>query len=390
MELKKLQILFIAKNIPIQGIHSTKVVIKIAHQLSSFCNIVFLYPKERIPFGLHLIKKYRPFYKLKLWHYDGFEIYITKYIRLPFRNMAFWLLNSLSKKDIAYYNENGPFDLIHAHYLFPDGYFALLYSKKFNIPYIVTIRNADIKHLKCISKNNPDFKKAKTIIQNAQKVLSLNLAYKFVIDKMFSINSLIVPHGIEQSYFTKSPIKKSNKVIITTVSEAIKRKNIDWIIKAVMNYSGNADICLKVIGKGPLLDILKHQARNDKRIQFLGKIDRNEVLAFLENSDIFALPSYDESFGLVYLEAAATKNAIIGLKDEGVWGIFIEGEEMLFCNNETHFNEIFHELINNENLRSRLKRAAYTKAKKLSWENIAQQYKKVYTESIASFREKST
>ncbi len=224
------------------------------------------------------------------------------------------------------------------------------------------------------------------IIRNAQKVLSLNLSYKEFVDDLFGISSLIIPHGIEENaYFEESGTYK-NKVFIATVSEAIKRKNIDWIINAIKNYQGQHDIEFNVIGSGPLMNELKRLAGSDKRINFRGKINRSAVLKYLQDSDIFALPSFDESFGLVYLEAAANRNAIIGFKHEGVWGIFEDQNEMTFCENEKHFQVILHSLIDDQVLRMRLQQGAFNKAKELSWDNITKQYKKVYEESIDSFK----
>jgi len=386
MDQNKLKVLFIAKNVPVKGIHFSRIVIDIAHKISAFCEVAFLYPNETVPFGFHFLKKYKPFYRLKSWDFEGFHISVTNYIRFPFRKMAFWFWNKLSKNDIKFYNQTGPFDLIHAHYLFPDGYLAYLYSKKYNIPYLITIRNADIRHLKSISKRNPDVKKAMLIIWNAQKVLSLNLSYKEFVDDLFGISSIIIPHGIEESAYFEGKTDRQNKVKITTVSEAIKRKNINWIIKAVYNYKGKQEIELNVIGSGPLMNELKQLANDDKRINFLGKIDRSAVLKHLQDSDIFALPSFDESFGLVYLEAAATKNAIIGFKHEGVWGIFEDQHEMFFSENEEHFQKILHNLIDDQALRTKLQQAAFNKAKKLRWDNITKLYKQVYEESIHTFK----
>ena len=69
---EKLKILFIAQNIPVPGIRSSRIIIEIAHQVSSFVNVSFLYPSELIPFGFQYVKKYKPYYKLKNWNFEGF------------------------------------------------------------------------------------------------------------------------------------------------------------------------------------------------------------------------------------------------------------------------------------------------------------------------------
>lgn len=386
---QKYKVLFIAKNIPVPGVLPSRVVIDIAHQLSDFANVSFLYPKEIVPFGFHLLKKYKPFHQLQPWEYEGFQVDTVSYIRIPYRKMAFWLWNKLSKKSLTYYHNHGSFDLVHAHYLFPDGYLAYLYSRHFSIPYIVTIRNSDLVQLRNIKKNNPDFKKAQLIIQHASKVLCLNRGYKDFMDNLFNISAEIIPHGIENNAFADD-LSNPEKVIITTVASAIKRKNIDWVIRAFNNYKGKQIIELNIAGSGPEIDNLQQLANNDRRICFKGKIARSEVLNLLQKSDIFALPSYDETYGLTYVEAAATHNAIIGLKNEGVWGVFKDKKEMYFCKDEVDFQKMLHGLIDNPTARNALKDNAYSRAENLNWAIIKKQYQDAYQNAMENFQNRIT
>jgi len=373
----KYKILYIAKNIPVQGVLPSRVVIDIAHQISDFAQVQFVYPNEIVPFGLHYLKKYKPFYKLKPWIYEGFMVTVLNYPRLPLNNQAFAFWSHLTKKSITFYTQKGPFDLIHAHYLLPDGYLAYLFGKQFNIPYVVTIRNSDIILLKKYTKGNTDLRKAEAVIYNAARILCLNTSYQDFINNMFGINSEIIPHGIEEEAYA-SDESSPNIVRIITVSSAIKRKNIDWIIESVLNYNGSKNIELLIVGDGTLIGELKKMAGNDPRIYFTGKIPRNEVLKLLRKSDIFVLPSYNETYGLTYVEAAAAHNAIIGLKNEGVWGIFKEDKEMLFCSNKNEFIQKLHFLIGHPDQVYSLKEAAFERAKLLNWRSIKEQYNKLY------------
>lgn len=382
MTKKKIKVLFIAKNIPVPGMYSSRVIMEIAQRISTFCDVTFLYPKEKVPPGFQLLKKYRPIYKLKSWNCEGYDIAIYPYPRIPFKTFSYKAWNKLSDKGKSFYQRKGPYDLIHAHYLLPDGYLAYLFSKYYKLPYIITIRNADIKHLKILASSSSDFKKAGLVIRNAARVLSLNSAYKRYIDDLFSVDSLIIPHGLDDSVYARNNKTSGNIVSITTIGEAIKRKNIDWVIRGVKSYSGSEKIKLNVIGDGPLLTELKKIAGADERINFYGKLPHDKVLDKLRQSDIFALPSFDETFGMVYLEAAANQNAIIGLLNEGVWGIFENDIEMLFCINEKNFQELLHEIINNKKKRMELAEMAYKKAVHLNWANISKKYEALYKETI--------
>jgi glycosyltransferase involved in cell wall biosynthesis len=383
---KKINVLFIAKNIPVPGMYSSRVIMEIATRISSFSKVSFLYPKEKVPPGLHLLKKYRPIYKLQSWNCEGYDIAIYPYLRIPFTSSSYKLWNKLSGIGKTFYKDTGPYDIIHAHYLLPDGYLAYLFSQHYHLPYIITVRNADIKHLRSLKKNDHDFKKAELVIKNASRVLSLNSAYKQYIDKVFGIDSLVIPHGLDDHIYASEKNIPGKVVTITTIAEAIKRKHIDWVIRGVKTYLGEVDIRLNVIGDGPLMPELKKIPGGDVRINFTGKLSHDEVLTSLRQSDIFALPSADETFGMVYLEAAANNNALVGLINEGVWGIFEDKKEMLFCKNENDFHELLHRLISSREERLTLSENAFIKATELNWATISKEYEELYNEIIESYK----
>jgi glycosyltransferase involved in cell wall biosynthesis len=379
MDSKKLKILYIAKNIPTPKLKSNRIIIDIAKNILSFSEVSFLFPKERVPYGLHKKTKFAYLHKLKPWKNDEFNINIYKYIKLPFKFMQYWTILGLSPKGKKFIKNNGPFDLIHAHYLFPDGNIAYNFHKAYKIPYAITFRNQDKKYLETISKTNIDYKKARKIFSNASAVITTNDGYKKFLDERFNINCNIIPHGIEEDVFNiKSYNDKKEEIIITTVGVAIPTKNIDWVIQAVKSYKGDKNIKLKIVGGGELIDNLKDLAKDCKNIEFLGHIPRPEVLKIMSNSNIFALPSCKETFGMVYLEAAATNNAIIAFEGEGVWGNFTNNTEMLFCKNYDQFEKQLYTLISDKQLRSSLSEKAYTRALDFQWKNISEKYKETY------------
>jgi glycosyltransferase involved in cell wall biosynthesis len=80
---------------------------------------------------------------------------------------------------------------------------------------------------------------------------------------------------------------------------------------------------------------------------------------------------------LAYLEAAAKNNAVICHKDEGVDGVF-DDKEMMFCAEYEDFKGMIYLLIEDKTCRESLSEAAYAKANKFEWENIAHKYTHIY------------
>jgi len=277
--------------------------------------------------------------------------------------------------------EQNSYDLVHAHYLSPDGAIAYYIWKKFGIPYIITFRNQDRQYIESISSFNLDFIKAKKILSNSKAVIVPNKGYQSFIQSKFSCSSELIPNGLDKKYYLSPEyeINSNNEVIILTVtSKAIKTKNVDWVVEAVANYTGIKKISLHVIGIGEIIDRLKESYSKHRNIHFLGQMTKTDVINQMRISHIFALPSERETFGMVYLEAAANKNAIIGYKEEGIWGVLNDKKEAIFCDGKTTFLKQLSRLIDDTKLQESLSKHAYQKSLTLEWSAISKKYLQVY------------
>ena len=99
-----------------------------------------------------------------------------------------------------------------------------------------------------------------------------------------------------------------------------KRKNIDKVIEAC---KGLESFELTVIGDGSEDKNLK---KIDKSVKFTGRLTNDKVLEKMRDSDVFVLPSVNETFGMVYLEAMSQGCITICTKDDGISGIIKDGE----------------------------------------------------------------
>ena len=61
-------------------------------------------------------------------------------------------------------------------------------------------------------------------------------------------------------------------------------------------------------------------------------VPREEVYDYMEQADIFAMPSRPETFGLAYLEAMINGCIAIGSKNEGIDGIIVNGKNGFLVN----------------------------------------------------------
>lgn len=118
-----------------------------------------------------------------------------------------------------------------------------------------------------------------------------------------------------------------------TAANFIKRKNIDLLIKAFSLHKDKA-FTLKIIGSGKEEKKLKklcNKLNLENKIIFIGKLPQEKVFDEMKKSQIFILPSINETLGLVYLEASACGCLCIGTKNTGIDGIFQNNINSFFC-----------------------------------------------------------
>lgn len=378
-----MRVLFIASNIPTPSQSNNAIILTIAQQMSKYCKIDIVYPRPYVPFFLRVIKKYGKTYRGPEWKYDGRSIYPYTYPRLPIAGIAFRFFDYFfSWKKIKFPNSTLP-DLVHAHYIFADGSLALSIKKEYKIPYIVSVRGDDARRIGRLDGNSYDYKHAREILMNASKILCLNHFQKNAIESRFSVIVEVLPHGIEKSDIIDPSLKSDNDIIrVSVVGELIKQKKIDWVINAVKDYDGSNNLFLDVLGDGPLRTHFEKESKGYSNITIRGKVPRSEVMDALTESDIFCLPSERETFGLVYIEAAAKGNAIVARYNDGIWKVFEEGNQVLYAKDEKSFKNYFYQLVDNSNMRNSLIEQSNKKVREITWVQIAKKYYNNYLNVI--------
>lgn len=111
----------------------------------------------------------------------------------------------------------------------------------------------------------------------------------------YSEYNLLQAKKIKQSY--------NKKKICFAFGRHVEYKGLEYLIKASEFLTNDYKILIG--GSGPLTKKLKYEARNDKKIVFLGKLSDEELKNYLLACDIFCFPSItkNEAFGIGLAEA---------------------------------------------------------------------------------------
>jgi L-malate glycosyltransferase len=269
-------------------------------------------------------------YSFKL---DEVDVYTVKINKIPKLDYIKRDVDKSFEKivDIIYSQKFTP-DIIVTHMFNPSLFIGKKLKLKYKTPLVLTLHQTDINYLQNYRKRLTKFKKEIKYIDGLG-FRSDSLKRKFEELKITEKKGFVIPSGIDEKLIINDTIKKvkqkkKSRTILIAAS-MIKLKNIDILIKAFENISINRDISLKIAGNGPEMKNLKklvETLQSKEKIQFLGYLNRSEVLEHMEDADIFVMASSPETFGLVYLEAMAKGCITIGSKGEGIDGTIKHGE----------------------------------------------------------------
>ncbi|MBU3200971.1 glycosyltransferase family 4 protein [Clostridium estertheticum] len=176
-------------------------------------------------------------------------------------------------------------------------------------------------------------------------------------------------------YLIERDYNRSNKTPkLLYVGSLIKRKGLDLLFDAIslVNY----EFVLNVVGEGEEIHNLEDQVQNlgiREKIKFLGYLQQNELKKLYAESDIFVLPTREDCFGLVILEAMCAGLPIICSKyADGVLDLICEGENGFIIepyNNKQLANTIQNLLNNPEKIKA-MGKSSYTKVDNFTLENV--------------------
>lgn len=211
------------------------------------------------------------------------------------------------------------YDIIHAHFIFPDGILARIVSKISGIPYVITTHGSDVPGF------NPDRfvlmhallrPMWKSIIRSCSQVICLSQFLEALLKKnMPDAKTVIVPNGFQAGRFRSNRLK-SEKILIVT--RMFKRKGVQHFLAAVEKM--DLDYEIHIVGDGPYLENLKQQAESIAApMVFHGFLANNSDLfkELMETSAIFVFPSESDNFPVVLLEAMDAGMAIITTRGTG-------------------------------------------------------------------------
>lgn len=193
------------------------------------------------------------------------------------------------------------------------------------------------KHIFQISVNHSDNVKRSI---GSDVVISTNneIFYKTIELGQSEDKSFIVPNAISLTDIVtkvgKIDLEKKDEITIGLIGRLDRTKGFDYVIRAMESLCKKTDkkIKLKIAGDGyfksELMKVVEDNPCVKDKIEFLGWIENKKD--FFDSIDIFILPSLNEPFGLVLLQAMKYAKPIITTDCDGPKEILVDKKHALF------------------------------------------------------------
>jgi phosphatidylinositol alpha-1,6-mannosyltransferase len=264
---------------------------------------------------------------------------LPRLLALPLRTLK---ARRLIRKKIA---KKKP-DLILCAYANLDGLLAL--KTRGDIPFCVFCYGTEL--LRPAKKSEFIRNIISKVLNTADKIFTISACTNSLVTEKYNVpaeKTQIIPLGVplemldeEKKVAPELFRKLGTTPKILSIAHLGKRKGLDLLIAALALLENEH---LFIIGKGQdkeRLEGIRKEKKISNRVHFLDSIPQKELTAYLQNVDLFVLPSRSipdedmEGFGLVFLEANARGLAVIGGDSGGIPDAIEDGVTGLLCPSE--------------------------------------------------------
>jgi glycosyltransferase involved in cell wall biosynthesis len=304
---------------------------RLVRQSTNFCEPKVISPIAYCPPLLGLPRYYTRLRSIPQHRWlDGIEVFHPRFFTGPGYSLRpleaaayYWAARRVLNRLRPHF----PFDLIHAHFTYPDGYVAVRLSRIFEVPVIITEHNlwgAWMDHNWIVRRQT--IRAARECMFHVAVSTAVRESIVCVTGESEKLR--IISNAVDGSAFTlpKKDIRsRGNQIIFLGAIRHVK--GVDVLLRAVqlLNDAGR-DVNLVLVGESYFKDYQREYERMRKmsremglgnRVSFVGKKLMPELLRYLQESTLLVLPSHAESFGVVLIEALACGTPVVATRCGG-------------------------------------------------------------------------
>jgi glycosyltransferase involved in cell wall biosynthesis len=295
-------------------------------------------------------------------------------------------------------------DLIHAHWLLPQGLVGLIGARLVGVPLIVSVHGTDAFALRGRSA-----KALKRLVLSRSAAWTANTASTAAAATHNSqlLPARIIPMGVDIALFSNgNPAALRRELpeaeyLILFVGRLIENKGCHILFQAIalLNAHARSRVTLWVVGNGDQreeLDRAAHDLGIQEKIKFFGSVSHQRLPDFYSAADIVVIPSQlgpageAEGQGVVALEAFAARACVLATRSGGIASMVRDHSTGLLVEpgDPQALASAIEQLLNEPELRQRLTDKAFADVRDhYGWARIATEFEKLYREVLGFLRQ---
>jgi teichuronic acid biosynthesis glycosyltransferase TuaC len=259
--------------------------------------------------------------------YAGFKMGHPRYVVVPRIGMATHGFSMFmgSLPQVWQRLRTTDFDLIDAHYVYPDGLAAILLGRFFGKPVVISARGSDINLFPRFASIRPMvrqvLKRADAVIAVSQPLMDLMVQLGCPADKV-----TVIENGVDSAKFkpeSRPEMRQRlglplDRPIVLSVGHLIELKGFHIVIEAISRLKRRRpDILFVIVGEGTYRSSLQKQIQElhlEDNVILAGARAHNELSSWYNAADLFCLASSSEGWPNVVLEAMACGLPVIATR----------------------------------------------------------------------------
>lgn len=281
-------------------------------------------------------------------------------------------------------------DLLHVQCFGPNGLYALALRHRTRVPLVVSA------HGETFMDEHDVFTTSQILRWGLSRALkdadAVTGCSTMVLDDLrarFGLaDGVVVPNGVDPDEAERLGVPESQRTAgsgptVYSVGRVVKVKGFDLLIRAFAQAATPPGTRLVIGGGGPELATLTGLVEEldlAGRVEFPGRLEREEVIQGMASADVIVVPSRVEAFGIVVLEAWRSGTALLATNRGGpgelvtteVDGVLVDPEDV------DELAASLSRLLADPDLRERLATAGQQTVQRYTWRGTALAYEDVY------------
>ncbi|MBI4364106.1 MAG: glycosyltransferase family 4 protein [Candidatus Latescibacteria bacterium] len=256
---------------------------------------------------------------------DGLPVMHPRYALIPKVGMTLhgYLMYRSVLPSVRRLRKRFPFDLIDAHYVYPDGFAAALLGRALEVPVVVSARGTDINLFR-------EFPIIRLMVQwtlrSSAHVIAVSAALKGAMVDLGApaAKITVIPNGVDGELFR--PIARADAAervglpggrMILSVGALLRTKGFDLILRAFRSVRDERpfdDVTLVIVGEGPErrpLEALAERLRLTPYVRFQGSVPHVDLPTWYSAADVACMGTVREGWPNVVLESMACGTPVV-------------------------------------------------------------------------------